>query len=119
MQASVPIRIHLLHLRDNELPLAEEIPNGKFIGAGPLAENAAGEIDGREGQLGEQGGAEVDFPASGLDAHDAAEDEVAYFGRVAGAEGGDGEELISAEEGAGEGGEDCGLCCSSGGGGAR
>lgn len=51
---------------------------------------------------------EIDFPALGLYFDDAADDEVAYFGSVAGAEGRDGEEFVGFEEGAGDGGEDCG-----------
>ncbi len=58
--------------------------------------------------MGEQGGGEVDFPALGLDLDDAADDEVADFGGVARAEGADGEEFVGFEEGAGDGGEDCG-----------
>ncbi len=58
--------------------------------------------------MGEQGGGEVDFPALGLDLDDAADDEVADFGGVARAEGPDGEEFVGFEEGAGDGGEDCG-----------
>ena len=58
--------------------------------------------------MSEQRGGEIDFPAFGLDFDDAADDEVADFGGVAGAEGGDGEEFVGFEEGAGDGGEDCG-----------
>ncbi len=54
----------------------------------------------------EQGGGEIDFPALGLDLDDAADDQVANFGRVARAEGADGEEFVGFEEGAGDGGED-------------
>ena len=64
--------------------------------------------------MGEQRGGEVDLPALGLHFDDAADDEVADFGRVARAEGTDGEELVGFEEGAGDGGEDC---CGVGGGG--
>ncbi len=56
--------------------------------------------------MGEQGGGEIDFPALGLDLDDAADDQVADFGRVARAERADGEELVGFEEGAGDGGED-------------
>lgn len=56
----------------------------------------------------EQRGGEVDFPALRLHLDDAADDEVADFGRVARAEGTDGEEFVGFEEGAGDGGEDLG-----------
>lgn len=58
----------------------------------------------------EQWGGEVDFPALRLDFDDAADDEVADFGRVARAEGADGEEFVGFEEGAGDGGEDLRRC---------
>ncbi len=44
--------------------------------------------------MGEQRGGEIDFPALGLDFDDAADDEVADFGGVAGTEGADREELV-------------------------
>lgn len=59
--------------------------------------------------MGEERGADVDFPTARFDVDDAAEDEVADLGRVARAERLDGEELVGAEEGAGQGGEDGGL----------
>ena len=55
----------------------------------------------------EQGGAEIDFPALGLDFEDAADDEVADFGCITRAEGEDGEKFVGFEEGAGDGGGDC------------
>ena len=64
----------------------------------------------------QQGGAEVNFPALGLHLDDAADDQVADFGGVAGAQGPDGEELVCFLEGAGDGGED-GLGGRGGGGG--
>jgi hypothetical protein len=51
----------------------------------------------------EKRGRDVDFPAILLDLDDAADDEVANLGRVAGAEGKDGEELVSFKDRASEG----------------
>lgn len=51
--------------------------------------------------MGEERGGQVDFPAFGLDFDDAAHDEVANFGGVAGAEGADGEEFVGFLEGTG------------------
>ena len=51
----------------------------------------------------EKRGRDVDFPAILLDLDDAADDEVADLGRIAGAEGKDGEEFVGFEDGAGEG----------------
>lgn len=67
--------------------------------------------------MGEQRGGQIDFPALRLHLDDAADDQVADFGRVARAEGADGEEFVGFEEGAGDGGEDCGLSGGGGGGG--
>ena len=58
----------------------------------------------------EQGGGEVDLPALRLHLDDAADDQGADFGGIARAEGADGEEFVGLEEGAGDGGEDCGVC---------
>lgn len=58
--------------------------------------------------MGQQRGGQVDFPALRLHLDDAADDEVADFGRVARAEGADGEEFVGLEQGAGDGGEDLG-----------
>ena len=66
--------------------------------------------------MGQQWGREVDFPALRLHFDDAADDQVADLGRVARAEGADGEELVGFEEGAGDGGEDLGgggVCVGS------
>ena len=46
---------------------------------------------------------DVDFPAILLDLDDATDDEVADLGRIAGAEGKDGEELVGFEDCASEG----------------
>lgn len=51
----------------------------------------------------EKRGRDVDFPAILLDLDDAADDEVADLGRIAGAEGKDGEELVGFEDGTSEG----------------
>jgi hypothetical protein len=51
----------------------------------------------------EKRGRDIDFPAILLDLDDAADDEVADLGRIAGAEGNDGEELVGFEDCASEG----------------
>jgi hypothetical protein len=51
----------------------------------------------------EKRGRDVDFPAILLDFDDAADDEVANLGRIASAEGKDGEELVGFEDSASEG----------------
>lgn len=58
--------------------------------------------------MGEQWGREIDLPTLRLHLDDPADDQVADFGRVARAEGADGEEFVGFEEGAGDGGEDLG-----------
>ena len=56
--------------------------------------------------MSEQWGRQIDFPPFSLHFHNAADDQVAYLGRVARAEGTDGEEFVGFEEGAGDGGDD-------------
>ena len=56
--------------------------------------------------MSEQWRRQVDFPPLSLHFDDPANDEVADFGRVARAEGTDGEEFVGFEEGAGDGGDD-------------
>ena len=55
----------------------------------------------------EERGAEIDFPSLCLYFDDSADYEVADFGGIACAEGGDGEEFVGFLEGAADGGEDC------------
>ena len=63
----------------------------------------------------EQGGGEVDLPALRLHLDAAADDQGAFFGGVARAQGADGEEFVGFEEGAGDGGDDCGVRLRGGG----
>lgn len=110
VQARAAILLQLLHLGDDQVPLGEEAPNLQLVDLGALAQDAAGQVDGRDGEDGELGGGDVDAPALGLDLGDAADDEVADLGVVARAEGAHREELVCAREGAGEGGCDgCGV----------
>lgn len=90
MQTRRPILIHALHLRNQQIALGEKRPDGKLVRARPLPQYASGQVDGGEGQVREQGGGEIDFPALGLHLDDAADDQVADFGGVARAEGPDG-----------------------------
>lgn len=106
MQTRRPILKYALHLRDEQLPLAEKLPDRQFIRRGAFPQDPTGQVDGGEGEVREQGGAEVDFPSARFHREDPADDQVADFGRVARAEGVDAEELVGAEEGAGDGGED-------------
>ena len=57
-----------------QVALAEEGSDGEFVGAGPLAQNTTGEVDGAQRQVGEQRSGEVHFPALGLDLDYAADD---------------------------------------------
>lgn len=109
MQARGPILIDPLHLRDDEFALPQERPHGEFIRAGSFPQYASRQVYGGEREVGEERSGEVDFPAFGLYFDDAADDEVADFGCVAGAEGADGEEFVGFLEGAGEGGENYGV----------
>lgn len=101
--------MELLDLCDDKVSLGEEGADLELVRVGALAEDAAGEVNCRDLENGELGGADVDAPAFGLDLYDAADDEVAYLGGVAGAEGPDGEELVCAGYGACDGGDD--VCC--------
>jgi len=67
MQPRRPILINTLHLRHQQIPLGEKRPDRQFVRAGALAEDPTGEVYGGEGEVGEQGGGEIDFPAFGLD----------------------------------------------------
>lgn len=106
VQAGGAVLVQLLDLGDDEVALGEEGADLELVGLGALAEDAAGEVDGGDLEGGELRGGDVDAPAAGLDLGDAADDEVAYLGGVAGAEGADGEELVGPGEGAGQGGYD-------------
>lgn len=108
MQARDAVPVQLLDLGDDEIPLGEEAPDLQLVRLGALAQDAAGEVDGGDGEDGELRGRDVDAPAAGLDLGDAADDEVADLRVVAGAEGPDAEELVGAGEGAREGGGDGG-----------
>lgn len=91
-----------------EIAFGKEGADLQFIGCRPAPQDAAGEIDGGEGQVCQQRRIDVDLPSPGLHFGYASDDEVADLGRVPGTEGGDGEEFVGAEEGAGYGGGDCG-----------
>ena len=108
MQGGAAVGEELLDLGDEEVALGEEGADLQLVGLGALAQDAAGEVDGGDLEDGELGGGDVDAPALGLDFDDAADDEVADLGSVAGAEGTDGEELVGFGEGTGEGGGDVG-----------
>lgn len=90
MQARSAVLVELLHLCDDEVAFSEETADLELVCLCALAENAAGEVDGGDGEDGELGGGYVDAPALGLDFDDAADDQVTDFGRVAGAQGADG-----------------------------
>lgn len=112
MQRRRPISMKRLHLRNNQVTLGEKRPDLQLVRLGALPLDAAGEVYGGELEDGELGGGDVDAPAAGLDLGDPADDEVAYFGGVAGAEGPDGEELVGFRYDAGDGGGD--VCCGGG-----
>ena len=117
MQTRRAVLEYTLHLGDEEVALGEKRADLQLVGGGAPAEDAAGQIDGAEGEVCEERGREVDFPPLGLHFDDAPDDQVADFGRVACAEGRDGEEFVGAEDGAGDGGVDGGGGGGWGGGG--
>jgi len=108
MQTRASVPKDALHLRDEQIALGEEGADVEFVDGGAFAQDAAGEVDGGEGEGGEEGRRYVDAPAPGLHFCYAADDEIADFGGVARAEGQDGEEFVGFVDGAGDGGEDCG-----------
>lgn len=112
MQRRRPIPVQSLHLRNDQIPLGEERPDLQLVRLGALPLDATGKVYGGELEDGELRGGDVNAPAAGLDLGDAADDEVAYLGGVAGAEGPDGEELVGFCYGAGDGGGD--VCCLRG-----
>lgn len=101
--------MELLDLGDDEIPLGEEAADLQLVRLCALAQDAAGKVDGGDGEDGELRGGDVDAPALGLDLGDAANYQVANLRVVAGAERADGEELVCPGEGACEGG--CDGCC--------
>jgi hypothetical protein len=100
--------MHTLHLRDDQIALGEKRPDLQLIGTGAAAQNASGQIDRGKRELGEQRGGDVDFPPARLHLDDAANDQVADFGRVARAQRLDREEFVGFLDGAGDGGDDGG-----------
>lgn len=100
VQAGGAVLVQLLDLGDDEVALGEEAADLQLVRLGALAQDAAGQVDGRDLQDGELRGGDVDAPALGLDLDDAADDEVADLRGVAGAQGPHGEELVRLCEGA-------------------
>lgn len=94
MQPRAAVAEEALHLGDHEVALDEEGADVEFVDGGAFAQDAAGQVDGGEGEGGEEGRGEGDAPAPGLHFGDAADDEVADFGGVARAERVDGEEFV-------------------------
>ena len=105
-----------LNLGDEQIALAEKGADREFIGGGTAPQDSAGEVDGAQGQVGEQWGGEIDFPSLGLHLDHAADDEVADFRGISSAEGANGEEFVGFLQSAGDAGEDGGR---RGGGGRR
>ena len=111
VQAGGAVLVQLLDLGDEQVALGEEAADLQLVRLGALAEDAAGQVDGRDLQHGELRGGDVDAPPLGLHLDDAADDEVADFWGVARAERLDGKELVGLGEGACEGGCDgCAVC---------
>ncbi|GJC85175.1 putative glutamate--cysteine ligase regulatory subunit [Colletotrichum liriopes] len=104
VQAGGAVLVQLLDLGHHQVAFRKKRPDLQLVRVGALAEDAAGEVDGGDLEDGELRGADVDAPALRLDLDDAADDQVADLGGVAGAEGADGEELVGAGYGAGDGG---------------
>lgn len=94
VQHGAAVAVELLDLGDEQLALGEEGADLQLVRLGAPPLDAAGQVDGGEGQLREQGGADVDAPPPRLHLGDAADDEVADLGRVARAQGAHGEELV-------------------------
>ena len=92
-----------LHLGDEEVVLGEEGAHLELVGLELAALHAAGEVDGREGQGGGDGGVHVYAPALGTDLYDTPDDEIADFRRVHGPHGADGEQLVGPLQHAGQG----------------
>jgi hypothetical protein len=94
-----------LHFCDNQVALAKEGPNLQLVGACSPTENTTGQVDGREWELGEERGGNVNLPPLGLDFDNAAHDEITDLGCVAGAEWVDGKELIGFVDCTGDSGD--------------
>ncbi|GKT90567.1 glutamate-cysteine ligase modifier subunit [Colletotrichum tofieldiae] len=115
VQAGGAVLVQLLDLGHHQVAFRKKRPDLQLVRVGALAEDAAGEVDGGDLEDGELRGADVDAPALRLDLDDAADDQVADLGGVAGAEGADGEELVGAGYGAGDGGNNfCRRGCNVG-----
>lgn len=106
MQRGRPVLEQRLHLRDQQVALGEESADLQLVRAGAFAQDAAGQVDGGQGEVGQESGGDVDFPPLRLHFHDPAHDQVADFRRVPCPEGPDGEELVGFLNGARDGGDD-------------
>jgi hypothetical protein len=66
-----------LHFGDEEVAFGEEGADVEFVDGGAAAEDAAGQVDAAEWEVGEHGRGNVDAPLLRLYAHDAPDYEIA------------------------------------------
>lgn len=98
VQAGGAVLVQLLHLGHDEVALGEEAANLQLVRLGTLAQDAAGQVDGRDLQHRQLRRRHVDAPPLGLHLDNAPDDEVANLGRVASAQGPHREELVGLGE---------------------